>query len=157
MNENLVELAQRFVRLSGELDLDPRRHEAATAERGCRKARRPFCPSQAARRKAAAIQPPEGASGGKGRRDDPQAPAVVAGNANGGDRQGDGGAKVDDRRAAEAPSGEGPGRARRRRVASAGLTAEEIADLLKPGPAAQCERWVKPLTRCEATSSARFG
>jgi hypothetical protein len=42
-------------------------------------------------------------------------------------------------------------------VASAGLSAEEIADLLKPGPAAQCERRVKPLTRCEATSSARFG
>jgi len=30
-------------------------------------------------------------------------------------------------------------------VASAGLTAEEIADLLAPGPAAQCERWIKPL------------
>jgi hypothetical protein len=42
-------------------------------------------------------------------------------------------------------------------VASAGLTAEKIADLLKPGPALQCERWVKPLTRREATSSARFG
>jgi hypothetical protein len=44
-------------------------------------------------------------------------------------------------------------------VASAGLTAEEIANLLAPGPAAQCERWIKPLasSRCEATSSARFG
>jgi hypothetical protein len=30
-------------------------------------------------------------------------------------------------------------------VASAGLTAEEIADLLAPGPAAPCERWIKPL------------
>jgi hypothetical protein len=30
-------------------------------------------------------------------------------------------------------------------VASAGLTAEEIADLIAPGPAAQCERWIKPL------------
>jgi hypothetical protein len=30
-------------------------------------------------------------------------------------------------------------------VASAGLTAEEIADLLSPGPAVQCERWIKPL------------
>ena len=30
-------------------------------------------------------------------------------------------------------------------MASAGLTAEEIADLLAPGPAAQCERWIKPL------------
>jgi hypothetical protein len=44
-------------------------------------------------------------------------------------------------------------------VASAGLTAEEIADLLEPGPAMQCERWIEPLasSRCEATSSARFG
>jgi hypothetical protein len=42
-------------------------------------------------------------------------------------------------------------------MASAGLTAEEIADLLSPGPAAHCEPWIKPLTRCEATSSARFG
>jgi hypothetical protein len=30
-------------------------------------------------------------------------------------------------------------------VASAGLTAEEIADLLAPCPAPQCERWIKPL------------
>jgi hypothetical protein len=29
--------------------------------------------------------------------------------------------------------------------------------LAAPGPAMQCERWVKPLTRREATSSARFG
>jgi hypothetical protein len=95
-----------------------------------------------ARRKAAAIKPPEGASGGKGRRDNPGVVAIVAGVANGGDRQGDGGAKVDDGRATEAPSGEGPGRARRRRrrVASAGLTAEEIADLLAPGSASPCER-----------------
>jgi hypothetical protein len=44
-------------------------------------------------------------------------------------------------------------------VARAGLTAREIADLLDPGPAAQCERRIKPLasSRCEATSSARFG
>jgi hypothetical protein len=42
-------------------------------------------------------------------------------------------------------------------VARAGLTAEEIADLVNPGPAMRCERWVKPLTRREATSSARFG
>jgi hypothetical protein len=44
-------------------------------------------------------------------------------------------------------------------VASAGLTAGEIADLLAPGPAAQCEPWIKPLvsSRCEAMSSARFG
>jgi hypothetical protein len=35
-------------------------------------------------------------------------------------------------------------------VASAGLTDEEIPDLLAPGPAAQCERWIKPLV------SARF-
>jgi hypothetical protein len=42
-------------------------------------------------------------------------------------------------------------------VAHADLTAEEIADLLKPGPAMRCEPWVKPLTRREATSSARFG
>ena len=42
-------------------------------------------------------------------------------------------------------------------VARAGLTAEEIADLLNPGPVMRCERWVKPLTRREATSSARFG
>jgi hypothetical protein len=66
---------------------------------------------------------------------------------NGGDRQGDGGAKVDDGRALETSSSEGPDRARRRqrRVASAGLTAEKIADLLAPGPAAPCERWIKPL------------
>ena len=40
-----------------------------------------------------------------------------------------------------------PGRARRRRrrVASAGLTAQEIADLLSPGSARPCERWIKPL------------
>jgi hypothetical protein len=44
-------------------------------------------------------------------------------------------------------------------VARAGLTAEEITDLLNPGPAVQCERWIKPLAsaRCEATSSTRFG
>jgi hypothetical protein len=42
-------------------------------------------------------------------------------------------------------------------VARAGLTTEEIADLLNPGPVMRCEQWVKPLTRCEATSSARFG
>ena len=30
-------------------------------------------------------------------------------------------------------------------MASAGLTAEEIADLLAPGSAPQCERWIKPL------------
>jgi len=30
-------------------------------------------------------------------------------------------------------------------VASAGLTAEEIADLLAPCSAPQCERWIKPL------------
>jgi hypothetical protein len=44
-------------------------------------------------------------------------------------------------------SREGPDRARRRqrRVASAGLTAEEIADLISPGPASPCERWIKPL------------
>jgi hypothetical protein len=42
-------------------------------------------------------------------------------------------------------------------VARAGLTAEEIADLLNPGPVMRCERWVKPLARREATSSARFG
>jgi hypothetical protein len=41
-------------------------------------------------------------------------------------------------------------------VARAGLTAEEIADLLKPGPASPCERWVKPLASHEA-SCARFG
>jgi hypothetical protein len=72
----------------------------------------------------------------------------------------DGGAKLDDGRAIETSSGEGPDRARRRkrRVASADLTAEEIADLLEPGSAAR-ERWIKPLasSRCEATSSARFG
>ena len=47
----------------------------------------------------------------------------------------------------ETSSGEGPDRARRRqrRVASAGLTAKEIGDLLAPGTAAQCERWIKPL------------
>jgi hypothetical protein len=44
-------------------------------------------------------------------------------------------------------------------VARAGLTAEEIADLIAPGPPLRCERWIKPLasSRCEATSSARFG
>lgn len=44
-------------------------------------------------------------------------------------------------------------------MARAGLTAEEIADLLSPGSARPCERWVEPLVsaRCEATSSARFG
>ena len=36
-------------------------------------------------------------------------------------------------------------RRRQRRVASAGLTAEESADLLALGQAAQCERWIKPL------------
>ena len=63
-----------------------------------------------------------------------------------GDRQGDGGAKVDDGRAVETSSGEGPDRARQRqrRVASAGLNAEEIADLLAPCSAPQCERWIKP-------------
>ena len=36
-------------------------------------------------------------------------------------------------------------RRRQRRVASAGLTAEEVADLLAPGPASPCERWIMPL------------
>jgi hypothetical protein len=34
---------------------------------------------------------------------------------------------------------------------------KEIADLLAPSPPSQCERWIKPLANCEATSSARFG
>jgi hypothetical protein len=43
-------------------------------------------------------------------------------------------------------------------VANAGLTAEEIDDLLAPGPAAQCERWIKPLASCDFRSEAmRFG
>ncbi len=148
MDGSLVELAQRFVPV-GETGLNPRRHEAAADERSRGRKRTPY----------AGQTTPEGASGAASRRDDPQAPAVVAGDANGGDRQAGGDAKVDDGRAAEAPSGEGPDRARRcqRRVASAGLTAEEIADLLAPGSASPCERWVKPLTRREATSSARFG
>ena len=156
MSGNLVKLAQRFVRLSGELHAtrDAMRrlllNGAGSPNENPTPARRPGA-------KRPQSSHPKAASGGSGRRDDPQAPAIVAGNGSGGDRQGDGGAKVDDGRALEAPSGEGTGRARRRRVASAGLTAEEIADLLKPGPALQCERWVKPLMRREATSSARFG
>jgi hypothetical protein len=91
--------------------------------------------------------PLEDGRGGPGRTDDPRTVAIVAGITNGSDRQGDGGAKVDGGRAIETSSGEGADRARRRQrqVASAGLTAEEIADLLAPGPAAQCERWIKPL------------
>ena len=37
----------------------------------------------------------------------------------------------------------------------AGLTAEEIADLLAPGPAAQCERWIKPLASLRLRRSRR--
>ena len=146
MSENLVELARRFVHLSGELDATrDAMKRLLMNDRGPK--RKPYA-GQAARREAAAVQSPKGASGAASRRDDPQTPAIVAGLANDGDRQGDDGGEIDDGRAAKAPSGEGPGRARRRRrrMASAGLTAEEIADLLEPGPATQCEPWIKPLS-----------
>ena len=153
MSGNLIELAQRFVRLSGELDSTRDAMKRLLMNRAGGPSIKPYARPARDRKAAAAL-------GAPGRRDDPQACAIVAGNGDGGDRQGDGGGEIDDGRAAEAPSGEGQNRARRRqrRVASAGLTAEEIADLLAPGPATQCERWIKPLaSSCETTSSARFG
>jgi hypothetical protein len=93
------------------------------------------------------IEPHEGASGGSGRRDDSRNFAIVTGIANGGDRQSDDRAEVNDGRAIETSSGQGPDRALRsqRRVASGRLTIEEIADLPAPGPARNASRWTKPL------------
>jgi hypothetical protein len=44
-------------------------------------------------------------------------------------------------------------------MASAGLTAEEIADLLEPGPGRPCECWVKPLAsgNLSRAEAMRFG
>ena len=160
MSGNLVELARRFVRLSGELDATRGAMKRLLMNGAGGPKRKPYS-RQAARRERAATEPPEGAPGARGRRGDPQAPEVVAGAGDGSDRQVDRRREVDDGRAVEAPSGEGRDRARRlrRRVASASLTAEEIADLLAPCPAVSHEPWIKPLAsaNCEATSSTRFG
>jgi hypothetical protein len=81
---NLVKFAQRFVRLSEELDLT-RDAMKRLLLNGATATGNPT----PARREAAAVQPPESASGEASRRDDRQAPAIVAGNGDGGDRQGD--------------------------------------------------------------------
>ena len=158
MGGNLVELAQRFVRLSGELDATRDAMKRVVAERSRVRKRKPYA-GPAREREAAAAGPTEGASDGsveetilKLLKSSPGTGTAAIAKAT---------SEIDNGRAVETSSGEGPDRARRRqrRVARAGLTAEEIADLLEPSPVTRCERCIKPLasSRCEATSSARFG
>ena len=72
--------------------------------------------SQAVWREGARDRTPQGRAGRLRSKTCFPTVAIVAATTNGGDRQGDGGAKVDDGRAVETSSGEGPDRARQRQA-----------------------------------------